>query len=64
MKTTILIIDDDRIFCEAVKDFLSDGEKEVSMAHSGKEGLSVYSARKVDIVLLDRKLPDGEEHKL
>jgi len=59
---TFLVIDDDRIFSEAVKDYFSNDAMQVLTAHSGSEGLAICGQRKVDVVLLDQKLPDGEGH--
>ncbi len=56
---TLLIIDDDRLYCDVLRDDLSGPGLEVLLAHSGGEGVHVCSQRKVDVVLLDQKLPDG-----
>lgn len=56
----ILIIDDDKVFCDAVKDYLTNGTAEVYTAHTGANGLDICSRGKVDVVVLDQKLPDGE----
>ena len=61
---TLLVIDDDRILCAAVKDYLTGKTVQVLAAHSGAEGLAVCSQRKVDVVLLDQKLPDVEGHTI
>jgi len=63
-KKTLLVIDDERAFCDALRDYLASDRLEVLSAHSGAEGLSLCSARNVDVVLLDQKLPDGEGHAL
>jgi DNA-binding NtrC family response regulator len=59
---TLLIIDDDEIFCDTIKSYLSKDALEVLTAHTGKEGINICSKKKVDVVLLDQKLPDGEGH--
>jgi DNA-binding NtrC family response regulator len=64
LKKKLLIIDDDRIFCETVKDYLTGDTLEVLTAHTAREGLDACSGRKVDVVLLDQNLPDGEGHTL
>ena len=61
---TFLVIDDDKVFCDAVKDYFSSKTVEVLTAHSGSGGLAVCSQRKVDVVLLDQKLPDVQGHTL
>ncbi|HWR73749.1 MAG TPA: sigma 54-interacting transcriptional regulator, partial [Nitrospirota bacterium] len=63
-KKTLLVIDDDRVFGEAVKDFLSNGSLEVLLAHKAADGLTLCSLRKIDVVLLDQQLPDAEGHTL
>ncbi len=59
-KRTLLIIDDDRNFCDSVSCFLADLVTEVLVADTGAEGLGICSRRKVDVVLLDQRLPDAK----
>jgi DNA-binding NtrC family response regulator len=59
-KRKILIIDDNDIFCESVKDILSDESTEVLTANAGKRGLKICTEAKIDVVILDQKLPDTE----
>ncbi|HAR46380.1 MAG: hypothetical protein A2X56_12890 [Nitrospirae bacterium GWC2_57_13] len=63
-KRTLLIIDDDRVFCDAVRDYFSDESVDVVAAHTVADGRAVFTGRRVDVVLLDQKLPDGEGHSL
>ncbi len=56
---TILVIDDDRLFCDAVRSFFADQEIEIFAAHTISEGQRLCTEKKVDVVLLDQKLPDG-----
>jgi DNA-binding NtrC family response regulator len=63
-KRTLLVIDDDRVFGEAVRDFLAGDTVEVLLAHKAKDGLTLCSLQKIDVVLLDQQLPDGEGHTL
>jgi DNA-binding NtrC family response regulator len=56
----ILVIDDDKLFCDAIVDYFSDETMNVFAAHTGKEGLRVCSQHQMDVVLLDQKLPDVE----
>ncbi len=63
-RKTLLIIDDEKVFCNTVRDYLENEQLEVLVAHTGAEGLAACSSRKVDVVLLDQKLPDGEGHAL
>ncbi len=64
VKKTFLIIDDDRIFCDAVKDHLSGDAVDVVIANTAADGISACAQRKVDVVLLDQQLPDAEGHSL
>ncbi len=64
VRKTFLVIDDDRVFCGAVKDYLTSTTVEVLLAHTAADGIAVCSSRKVDIVLLDQQLPDGEGYTL
>jgi len=64
VKKHILVIDDDQVLCEAVKDFLTSPKVEVLTAHTAADGLAVSSSRKIDIVLLDQQLPDAEGYTL
>jgi len=63
-KRTLLVIDDDRVFGEAVRDFLTSNTVEVLLAHKAKDGLTLCSLQKIDVVLLDQQLPDAEGHTL
>ncbi len=61
---TLLVIDDDEIFCDVVNDYFAGKTVEVLLAHSGTQGIALCSQKKVDVVLLDQKLPDVEGHTL
>jgi DNA-binding NtrC family response regulator len=63
-RKTLLIIDDERPFCAAVRDYVENERLEVLSAHTSRDGLQICSSRKIDVVLLDQKLPDGEGHAL
>ncbi len=63
-KRTLLVIDDDRVFGQTVKDFLSDNSLEVLLAHKASDGLTLCSLRKIDVVVLDQQLPDAEGYTL
>ncbi|HLZ20241.1 MAG TPA: response regulator, partial [Smithellaceae bacterium] len=60
VKRKILIIDDNDIFCESVKDLLTDQNTDVLTANTGKDGLQLCTENKIDIVILDQKLPDTQ----
>lgn len=59
-----LIIDDDELFCDVVKEHLEDEGIDVMMAHRGVDGLKLCAEQKVDVVLLDENLPDIKGHAL
>ncbi|HSB07163.1 MAG TPA: sigma-54 dependent transcriptional regulator [Thermodesulfobacteriota bacterium] len=61
---TFLIIDDDKVLCDAIKDYFSSKTIEMLTSNTGTEGLAICSQRKVDVVLLDQRLPDVEGHTL
>jgi DNA-binding NtrC family response regulator len=54
----LLVIDDDRLFCDAVRYAFEDSGIEVLTAQTGARGLELCTAAPVDVVLLDQKLPD------
>ena len=60
----IAIIDDDRLFCDATRQFLQKPGRAIFAAHSGKGGLGICESRRIDVVLLDKNLPDVEGHTL
>ena len=61
---TLLVIDDDRLFCDTVRDYFQGSMKEVLIANTGCEGLEACLINKVDVVLLDQNLPDMEGQEL
>jgi DNA-binding NtrC family response regulator len=64
MKKTFLVIDDDRVFANAVRDYLASETIEVLVANTAMDGLALCHQRKIDVVLLDQQLPDAEGHTL
>ncbi|HDQ03772.1 MAG TPA: sigma-54-dependent Fis family transcriptional regulator [Deltaproteobacteria bacterium] len=60
VKRNILVVDDNDIFCESVRDILRDEGTEVFTANTGKDGLKICQNSKIDVVILDQKLPDAE----
>ncbi len=61
---SLLVLDDDRVFCEAVKDGLASEKLEVTVAHTMADGLAICKRNRVDVVLLDQNLPDGRGQDL
>ncbi len=60
LKRKILIIDDNDTFCESVRDLLNDNATDVLIANTGKDGLKICTDIKIDVVILDQKLPDAQ----
>jgi DNA-binding NtrC family response regulator len=60
IKRKILIIDDNDTFCESVRDLLNDNATDVLIANTGKDGLKICTDIKIDVVILDQKLPDAK----
>ncbi len=60
MKKQLLIIDDDRLFSDAVATHLESENIGVHVAYNKKEGLLYCRNNRVDVVLLDQNLPDGK----
>lgn len=63
-RKTFLIIDDDRVFSNAVRDYLSGDSVEVLVANTAADGISFCHQKMIDVVLLDQQLPDAEGHTL
>ncbi|MCK4763536.1 MAG: response regulator [Candidatus Aminicenantes bacterium] len=58
-KQTILIVDDEKKIVELLKETISkmSNEYQVKAAYNGKEALDVLEKEKIDLVLLDIKMP-------
>ena len=54
----LLLIDDDINLCKVIGYQLEKQGFQVSIAHSGKEGLKLFENRQFDIVLTDVQMPD------
>lgn len=57
-------MDDDESLCESLTDFLAGEALTVLSAHNGNDALKLCSERKVDVILLDQRLPDASGHNL
>ena len=57
---TVLIIDDDKLFCQSLREYLERDFSSVLAANTGAEGLAAASGGDIDVVLLDQRLPDVE----
>ncbi len=52
------------MFCQTLRDYLSGETVDVLTAHTAAECLAICSRTRVDVALLDQKLPDREGHTL
>ena len=59
-QTNLLVIDDDQLFCAGVREALQTAHLHVFEAHTCTDGLARCAREKIDIVLLDQQLPDGD----
>ncbi|MCG8339410.1 MAG: sigma-54 dependent transcriptional regulator [Proteobacteria bacterium] len=57
--STILIIDDDKDFCETMASLVERMEHDCLAAHNLSDGIQVLQKQHVDLLLLDVRLPDG-----
>lgn len=60
---TVLVVDDDQLVLELLQEYLRDEEFQVITAGSGEDGISKVKSVRVDIALIDYKMPgmDGLE---
>ena len=56
-KTPILIVDDEPIVRESIRDWLIDAGYEVQTAKTGEEGLKILEKQEIGLVILDVRLP-------
>ena len=59
-KTSILIIDDEKDFCELVIHILHGEPFSIECAHTVLEARKMLTVRNPDFILLDNNLPDGK----
>jgi two-component system response regulator HydG len=59
MNATILVIEDDVAFAKMLEGFLSKQGYQVQSAYSIREGRRIIESSRIDLVLLDYRLPDG-----
>ncbi|MDP3480530.1 MAG: sigma-54 dependent transcriptional regulator [Desulfoprunum sp.] len=57
---TLLIVDDDRFFCDLVRAYFAGRDLRVLSAHTKEEGGRLARDERIDVVLLDQHLPDGD----
>ncbi|MDJ0913363.1 MAG: sigma-54 dependent transcriptional regulator [Desulfobacterales bacterium] len=56
----LLVIDDDKLFCDVVQQHFTSKNMTVLTALRGDEGLHKFAESHIDVVLLDQKLPDAK----
>jgi DNA-binding NtrC family response regulator len=57
---TLLIIDDDHLFCQAVIAFFKNAPFTTVSVQTGMDGLTWCRDNQAEVILLDQKLPDSE----
>lgn len=60
----ILILDDDEEMCEELSDILRDEGFAVAVQHDGKKGSDMLARSRIDILLLDIKLPGLDGYQI
>jgi len=55
----LLILDDDKLFCDAVRETMGSERLQVMISHSVASARSLCNQHRFDVVLLDNGLPDG-----
>lgn len=54
----ILIVDDDEIVCNSLKEFLSDHYPDITLAFGGADAVRILAKENFDLILLDLLMPD------
>jgi DNA-binding NtrC family response regulator len=55
--TLVLVVDDDQGTCESLKDILKKKNYKIIVAHNGEQAINLTEKNKIDIALIDVKLP-------
>jgi DNA-binding response OmpR family regulator len=55
---TILVVDDERVFCDLLKTVLGSHGHEVLTAYNGREALDLFSRHRPQFTLLDLRMPE------
>lgn len=58
MSKTIMIVEDEQILREIVKDYLLEEGFEVLEADDGKKALALFQEHELDLIILDIMLPE------
>ena len=56
--STILVVDDEQMLCDLLKDELSNCGHEVVTAITGRDGIALFTQRRPDLTLLDLHMPE------
>jgi DNA-binding NtrC family response regulator len=56
----LLVVDDDRFFCDLVRSYFAGRDLHVLSAQTMAEGERLGRQERIDVVLLDQHLPDGD----
>ncbi|WP_209349498.1 response regulator transcription factor [Pontixanthobacter sp. CEM42] len=59
MTVSLLVIDDDEKLTGMLKEYLTRSDFNVSLAHTGAEGLAMHAEQRFEAVVLDLMLPDS-----
>lgn len=59
MKIKVLVVDDEKVYCETVGERLRARNLEVFTAFNGEEAQELVSREEIDVVLLDMVMPGG-----
>ena len=54
---TILVVDDERQICDIIRIFLTSSGFKVVTANSAEEALSVLQKEKIDMMIMDKRMP-------
>jgi CheY-like chemotaxis protein len=57
MQKTVLVVDDDPIYVELVKDLLDMHQCTVLAAYNGKEALTILLQNQIDVIVSDIEMP-------
>ena len=60
IKMKVLIVDDDSVLLEAVKDMLVDSGYEVDCSNSAREAVGMVESVKYDYILVDYRMPKDD----
>ncbi|MBC7740951.1 MAG: response regulator [Bdellovibrionaceae bacterium] len=64
MKKKILVVDDEPMICEILRDYLELDFFEVSEAYNGKQAFEMIKQENFDCVVSDVRMPNGDGRSL